>query len=118
VEHEKEEKTLLKRRYRLAVELVDLLRQYGFFIYMRCPKCGAEGTLTTLVTRRYIYLVVRHPNKYTHTISKPHVGEVLCRIEQVLAHILVQILEIYKKHTNGDVKLCDREGNFKLTQPT
>jgi hypothetical protein len=113
-----EERILLKRRYRQAVELVELLRQYGLLLRIKCPKCGDEGTLTTLMSQGYTYLVVRHPNKHTHAIPKRHVNEVLCRIEQDLTHIFEQILEIYKKYTNNsDVKLCaDREVNLDLNK--
>jgi hypothetical protein len=101
--HEIEERVLLKKRYSLAVELVELLKQHGFWIRLACPRCGAEGTLSTLATPNgYVYLVVRHPSKNTHTIPKKRVGEVMCKIEQDLE----RILEIYEKYVSG-VNFCN-----------
>jgi hypothetical protein len=114
--HKIEERTLQKRRYKLAVELVELFRQYGLLFRVRCPRCGEEGTLSTLVSQGYVYLVVRHPSKNTHTIPRRNAGEILCTIEQTTAQILTEMLEIYKKHTNnGDAKLCT-EANLDLNQ--
>jgi hypothetical protein len=84
----------------MAVELVDYLKQHGFWIRITCPRCNAEGTLTTLNQFGYLYLVVRHIDKRTHTVPKRRVDEVLCRVEQNLAQTLKQILEVYKKYEN------------------
>jgi hypothetical protein len=105
-----DEKRTLKRRYRLAVELIETLRQYRLFFHVECPKCGTDGILTTLATRGYVYLVVRHPDKSTHSIPLIRIDEVICSIGQDL----LRIFEVYKRY---NAELC-ADRNLKPTQST
>jgi hypothetical protein len=105
---DKTEKAVLRKRYQLAVELVHLLREYGIYIRVTCPRCGLEGTLTVLTHKHgYLYLVVRHSDKKTHAVPRSQINEVLCKIDREL----VRIFELYKMHSE---KFCtdaqDRAG--------
>jgi len=105
-----EERALLKRRYKTALELVQVLLEHGIYLHVQCPRCGSEGVLSILESNGYTYLVVRHPDKKTHTIPKSRAGDVLCKVERDLAHILTQLLEIYK--SAGGAGFCtDAAGN-------
>ncbi|MFZ8811161.1 MAG: hypothetical protein ACO2PN_24035 [Pyrobaculum sp.] len=69
-----------------VVEHVKRLRQ-TLRITVKCPKCGDVGTVSVLERNRYMYLVVRHSNGSTHTVSPREVLEELCRIRRELEHI-------------------------------
>ena len=52
-----------------------------------CPKCGREGVVSVLERGRYKYLIVRHRDGSTHTLTPQHAGivlEELCRIRREL----------------------------------
>jgi len=56
-------------------------------IVIKCPKCGREGVVSVLESKRYRYLVVRHGDGSTHALSTQHIGAVLeelCRIRREL----------------------------------
>ena len=97
-----------KRRileYEAVIELVRALRSIGVVMRVKCPRCGAEGSVSTLMSNGGYYVIVRHPDKSTHTVPKSHIGELmpeLCRVKKELEHIL----QIYKKHEEGGIKFC------------
>jgi len=96
--------------YDAAVELVKTLRELGIPIYAKCPKCGAEGSISvvTLRGRGYSYLVIRHKDKSTHGVPKEKLGEVLkelCEVKKNLDYALNQ----FKKYEERGIKSC-REG--------
>lgn len=66
-----------------VVEHVKRLRR-SLRITVKCPKCGHMGTVSVLERGRYRYLVVRHVNGSTHTVSPYVVLEELCRIRKEL----------------------------------
>jgi hypothetical protein len=58
-------------------------------IIVKCPRCGREGTLSILERGRYTYLVVRHSDGATHTLTH-HIDvalEELCRIRKELEQV-------------------------------
>jgi hypothetical protein len=97
-----------KRRtleYEAVVELVRALRDMGITMRAVCPRCGAEGSISILDYNGYTYVVIRHPDKSTHTVPRRRIIELtseLCRVKKELEHIL----QIYKKHEEGGIKYC------------
>jgi transcription elongation factor Elf1 len=58
-------------------------------IVVTCPRCGREGIVSVLERGRYKYLVVRHGDGSTHTLSQ-HIDvvlEELCRIRKELEQV-------------------------------
>jgi len=97
--------------YDAAVELVKMLRKLGIPMYAKCPKCGAEGSVSvvTLRGRSYSYLVVRHRDKSTHAVPKQKLGEVLkelCEVKKDLEYVLNQ----FKKYEERGIKFCAEGG--------
>jgi hypothetical protein len=101
-----------KTEYEAAVELVRMLRGIGVMMAAKCPKCGAEGSISTLVTRSgYRYLVIRHPDRSTHMV--PKVGTNIDAILRELCEVkkdLEYILERYKEFERMGIKFCAEEG--------
>jgi hypothetical protein len=97
-----------KRRifeYEAVVELVRALRSIGVVMHVRCPRCGEEGSVSTLMSNGGYYVIVRHPDKSTHTVPKSHIQNLapeLCRVKKELENIL----QIYKKHEESGIKYC------------
>jgi hypothetical protein len=98
-----------KRRileYEAVIELVRALRlSIGVVIHVRCPRCGEEGSVSTLMSNGRYYVIVRHPDKSTHTVPKSHIGVLmpeLCRVKKELENIL----QIYKRHEESGIKYC------------
>jgi hypothetical protein len=103
-----EDKAAVWRRrleYEAAVELVRLLRGMGVAMHVKCPRCGAEGSVSTLMSNGGYYVIVRHPDKSTHTVPKPNIGEVLQKLCEVKKE-LARVLELYKKYEEGGIKFC------------
>jgi RecJ-like exonuclease len=102
-----EDKAAVWRRrseYEAAVELVRVLRSMGVVMRVKCPRCGGEGSVSTLMSNGRYYVVVRH-DKSTHTVPKPNIGEVLQKLCEVKKE-LVRVLELYKKYEEGGIKFC------------
>ncbi len=96
--------------YEAATELVRMLRGLGVIMHIKCPKCGAEGSLSTIRhPNGYKYIVVRHPDRSTHAISRSQIREALrelCEVKKDLEYVLSQ----YKKYEERGVKFCAGEG--------
>lgn len=96
--------------YEAATELVRMLRGLGVIMHIKCPKCGAEGSLSVIRIRNgYNYVVVRHSDGGTHAVSRSQIREVfreLCEVKKDLEYVLSQ----YKKYEERGVKFCDGEG--------
>ena len=70
-------------------DVAEYIRKLRRVTRVKCPKCGREGTLSILERGRYTYLVVRHSDGSTHTLSQ-HIDVVLeglCRIRRELDFI-------------------------------
>ncbi len=106
----------MRLQYEAAVELVQALRSTGVVVRAVCPKCGAEGSISVLISSGYSYLVVRHPDKSTHAVPKSQVGEVLpvlCNVKKNLE----QILELYKKHEKTGTICADGRTGAACPEP-
>jgi|GEM_PF-6237795 hypothetical protein len=93
------------QEYEAVVELVRALRDMGIAVRAVCPRCGVEGSISVLNYNGYMYVIIRHPDKSTHTVPRHRVNELipeLCRVKKDLEYIL----QIYKKHEEGGVKFC------------
>ncbi len=77
-----------RQLYEAAVELVKELRRMGVVIPVTCPVCGLEGSLNVLRSRGYLYLVVRHSDKSTHSVSKSQLEAVLAGLCVVVNDLL------------------------------
>lgn len=96
--------------YDAAIELTRMLRGLGIIMHAKCPKCGAEGSISvvSLRSKGYNYIVIRHPDKSTHVVPKQKLSEVLkelCEIKKDLEYVLNQ----YKRYEEKGIKFC-REG--------
>jgi hypothetical protein len=96
--------------YDAAVELVKMLRGLGIPMHAKCPKCGAEGSISVVTVRgrSYSYLVIRHRDKSTHIVPKQKLGEVLkelCEVKKDLEYII----ERFKKYEQMGIKFCGEE---------
>ncbi len=87
--------------YQAATELVRMLRGLGILVRVKCPKCGSEGTLSVLAYHGgYNYVVVRHPDKSTHTVTfhqLHQLREALCEVKKDLERILNQFKKCEEK---------------------
>ncbi len=97
-----DKQTVLRRlEYEAVIGLVRALREMGIVIRATCPRCGAEGTISTLSHSGYKYLIIRHPDKSTHTIPKKFIDKVvvprLCAVKKNLE-------ELYMKYETA--KFC------------
>jgi hypothetical protein len=96
----------LGKQYDAAVELVSMLRGLGVYLHAKCPKCGTEGSISVLRhTNGYNYIVIRHPDRSTHMVSRNQVSEVfkeLCEVKKDLEYIINQ----YRKYEENGVKFC------------
>jgi len=91
--------------YDAVIELVQMLRAVGVAVRTVCPRCGAEGSVSTLSHSGYTYLVIRHPDRSTHTVPRKQINSLmpdLCKVKKELE----QILELYKKYEEGGIKFC------------
>ncbi|MFZ8809690.1 MAG: hypothetical protein ACO2PN_16495 [Pyrobaculum sp.] len=96
--------------YEAVVELVRMLRGLGVAMYARCPRCGAEGSISVLKhTNGYSYIVIRHPDRSTHLISRNQLAEVyreLCEVKKDLEYVLKQ----YRKYEERGIRFCAEGG--------
>jgi hypothetical protein len=92
--------------YDAAVELVKMLRGLGIFMHAKCPRCGAEGSISVLRhTNGYNYVVIRHPDRSTHMVPRHQISEVfreLCDVKKDLEYVLSQ----YRKYEESGIKFC------------
>jgi hypothetical protein len=95
--------------YEAVAELVKMIRGLGILMHARCPKCGAEGSISVVRHRSgYYYVVVRHPDKSTHAVSRDKLSVVLrelCEVKKDLEYIINQ----YKKYEERGIKFCEAE---------
>jgi hypothetical protein len=96
--------------YDAAAELVKMLRGLGVIMHAKCPRCGAEGSISVVRHRSgYNYVVIRHPDRSTHMVSRNKISEVfkeLCEVKKDLEYILNQ----YRKYEERGIKFCAEEG--------
>jgi len=96
--------------YEAAVELVRMLRFLGVIMHAKCPRCGADGSISVVTTKSgYQYLVIRHPDGGTHTVPKTGMSDVLrelCEVKKDLEYILKQ----YRKYEERGIKFCAEGG--------
>jgi len=95
--------------YEAVVSLVDMLRGLGVYLHIsKCPRCGAEGTLSVVVSKHgYRYLVVRHRDGSTHGVARTQITDEmfkeLCEVKKDLEYILKR----YSDFERGGVKFCE-----------
>jgi hypothetical protein len=98
--------------YEAAAEIVKMLRGLGVIMHAKCPKCGAEGSISVIKHRSgYYYVVIRHPDRSTHVVSRNRnqLSEVLrelCEVKKDLEYVLNQ----YKKYEDRGIKFCVEGG--------
>jgi len=100
-----------KTEYALVADLVKMLRGMGIIMHAKCPRCGAEGSISIVETKSgYKYLVIRHPDGGTHTVPKTELSEILkelCEVKKDLEYILKRYKEYEEE---AGVKFCAEEG--------
>jgi len=96
-----------KQEYDMAADLVRMLRGLGVFMHAKCPRCGAEGSVSVVETKNgYKYLVIRHPDGGTHTVPKTDISAILkelCEVKKDLEYVLKRYKEYEEE---GGVKFC------------
>jgi hypothetical protein len=91
--------------YDAVVELVKILRGLGIIMHAKCPKCGAEGSVSVLTHRGHSYVIFRHPDKSTHVMPRQQVGDVLRELCEVKKDI-EYVIERFKKYEQMGIKFC------------